>query len=76
MSDQDTGPEHEELRNTLYRKVTRGKRRLTRGRLFAYRIAVAVAYRDLSASAARASAQLSTRMARRWGRGRRARPST
>jgi lysophospholipid acyltransferase (LPLAT)-like uncharacterized protein len=45
MSDQDTGPEHEELRNTLYRKVTRGKRRLTHGRMFVYRVAVAVAYR-------------------------------
>jgi lysophospholipid acyltransferase (LPLAT)-like uncharacterized protein len=44
MSDQDTGPEHEELRNTLYRKVKRGKRRLTRGRLLAYRVAVVVAY--------------------------------
>ena len=44
MSEQDTGPEHEELRNTLYRKVTRGKRRLTRGRLFAYRVAVVLAY--------------------------------
>jgi len=45
MSDRDTGPEQEELRNTLYRKVTRGKRRLTRGRMFVYRVAVAVAYR-------------------------------
>jgi lysophospholipid acyltransferase (LPLAT)-like uncharacterized protein len=45
MDEQDVGPEHEELRNTLYRKVKRGKRRLTRGRMLAYRIAVAVAYR-------------------------------
>ena len=45
MSEPDPGPEHEELRNTLYRKVTRGKRRLTRGRLFVYRIAVMLAYR-------------------------------
>ncbi len=45
MSEPDPGPEQEELRNTLYRKVTRGKRRLTRGRLFAYRVAVALAYR-------------------------------
>jgi lysophospholipid acyltransferase (LPLAT)-like uncharacterized protein len=45
MSEQDTGPENEELRNTLYRKVKRGKRRLTRGRLLAYRVAVVVAYR-------------------------------
>lgn len=33
-----------ELRNTLYRKVTRGKRRLTRSRLLLYRIAVQVAW--------------------------------
>jgi lysophospholipid acyltransferase (LPLAT)-like uncharacterized protein len=40
------GPgERAELRNTLYRKVTRGRRRLTRGRLFLYRLAVVVAYR-------------------------------
>ncbi len=45
MSEPEPGPGHEELRNTLYRKVTRGKRRLTRGRLFAYRIAVMLAYR-------------------------------
>jgi lysophospholipid acyltransferase (LPLAT)-like uncharacterized protein len=32
------------LRNTLYRKVTKGKRRLTRGRVFVYRVAVAVAW--------------------------------
>jgi lysophospholipid acyltransferase (LPLAT)-like uncharacterized protein len=44
MSDQDPGPTHDEPRNTLYRKVTRGKRRLTRGRLSAYRVAVAVVY--------------------------------
>jgi lysophospholipid acyltransferase (LPLAT)-like uncharacterized protein len=44
MSEQDDRPEHEEQRNTLYRKVKRGKRRLTRGRLLAYRIAVAIAY--------------------------------
>lgn len=44
MSERDTGPEHDELRNTLYRKVTRGKRRLTRGRLLAYRLAVFIAY--------------------------------
>jgi lysophospholipid acyltransferase (LPLAT)-like uncharacterized protein len=45
MSEQDPGPEHAELRNTLYRKVTRGRRRLTRGRVLAYRMAVAVVYR-------------------------------
>jgi cation diffusion facilitator family transporter len=33
-----------ELRNTLYRKVTRGRRRLTRGRLLLYRVAVVVAW--------------------------------
>lgn len=33
-----------ELRNTLYRKVTRGNRRLTRGRLLLYRVAVVVAW--------------------------------
>ena len=33
-----------ELRNTLYRKVTRGNRRLTRGRLLLYRFAVVVAW--------------------------------
>jgi lysophospholipid acyltransferase (LPLAT)-like uncharacterized protein len=44
MGGQDTGPEQDELRNTLYRKVKRGKRRLTRGRLYMYRIAVVVAY--------------------------------
>jgi len=31
--------------NTLYRKVTRGRRRLTRGRMLLYRIAVAIAWR-------------------------------
>jgi len=45
MSDRDPGTEHDELRNTLYRKVTRGRRRLTRGRLLVYRVAVAIAYR-------------------------------
>ena len=33
-----------ELRNTLYRKVTRGNRRLTRGRLLLYRVAVVIAW--------------------------------
>ncbi len=32
------------LKNTLYRKVTRGKRKLTRGRLLLYRVAVVVAW--------------------------------
>lgn len=42
----DAGPgsrEHAPLRNTLYRRVTRGGRRLTRGRLWLYRVAVVVA---------------------------------
>jgi hypothetical protein len=39
MSDQPP-----ELRNTLYRKVTRGNRRLTRGRLLLYRFAVVIAW--------------------------------
>jgi lysophospholipid acyltransferase (LPLAT)-like uncharacterized protein len=37
-------PEQQELRNTLYRKVTRGNRRLTRGRMLVYRIAVVLAW--------------------------------
>jgi lysophospholipid acyltransferase (LPLAT)-like uncharacterized protein len=37
-------PSDDEPRNTLYRKLTRGKRRLTRGRLLMYRVAVAVAW--------------------------------
>lgn len=44
MSDPSDKPELEELRNTLYRKVTKGKRRLTRGRLLMYRVAVAIGY--------------------------------
>jgi lysophospholipid acyltransferase (LPLAT)-like uncharacterized protein len=44
MSDNPEKPELEELRNTLYRKVTKGKRKLTRGRLLMYRVAVAVGY--------------------------------
>jgi hypothetical protein len=44
MSEPPTEPEFQELRNTLYRKVTRGRRRLTRGRLLAYRVAVAIGY--------------------------------
>ena len=34
----------QEPRNTLYRKVTRGNRRLTRGRMLLYRVAVVVAW--------------------------------
>ena len=44
MTDEPTPPEQQELRNTLYRKVTRGRRRLTRGRLLLYRVAVVVAW--------------------------------
>jgi lysophospholipid acyltransferase (LPLAT)-like uncharacterized protein len=32
------------LKNTLYRKVTRGKRKLTRGRLLLYQVAVVIAW--------------------------------
>ena len=44
MTDEPTPPEQQELRNTLYRKVTRGRRRLTRGRMLMYRVAVVVAW--------------------------------
>jgi lysophospholipid acyltransferase (LPLAT)-like uncharacterized protein len=44
MGEPQDDTRHEEPRNTLYRKVKRGKRRLTPGRLFVYRIAVMVAY--------------------------------
>ena len=44
MTDRSDKPELEELKNTLYRKVTRGRRRLTRGRLLMYRVAVAIGY--------------------------------
>jgi hypothetical protein len=37
-------PERQELRNTLYRKVKRGRRQLTPGRMLVYRIAVVVAW--------------------------------
>ena len=42
--DPATAGAHEPLRNTLYRKVTRGRRRLSAGRLLVYRIAVVVAW--------------------------------
>ncbi len=45
MSDADQQPEQQQLRNTLYRKVTRGHRRLSRGRMLVYRVAVFVAWR-------------------------------
>ncbi len=44
MTERSDKPELDELRNTLYRKVTKGKRRLTRGRLAMYRVAVAIGY--------------------------------
>jgi lysophospholipid acyltransferase (LPLAT)-like uncharacterized protein len=44
MSDPSTPPGQPPPRNTLYRKVTRGNRRLTRGRMLVYRVAVAVAW--------------------------------
>lgn len=44
MSDKPGPPENEQLRNTLYRKVTRGGRKLTRTRLLGYKIAAAIAY--------------------------------
>ena len=45
MSDETQEPEQQQLRNTLYRKVTRGRRRLSRGRMLVYRVAVCVAWR-------------------------------
>ena len=44
MSEEEAAPEEPELRNTLYRRLTRGQRRLTRGRMLVYRIAVLVAW--------------------------------
>jgi lysophospholipid acyltransferase (LPLAT)-like uncharacterized protein len=38
------GNPQEPLRNTLYRKVTKGRRKLTRGRLLMYRAAVTIAW--------------------------------
>jgi lysophospholipid acyltransferase (LPLAT)-like uncharacterized protein len=38
------GSEPAPLKNSLYRKVTRGKRKLTRGRLLLYRVAVVLAW--------------------------------
>jgi hypothetical protein len=45
MSDPSTPSTPPPDGNTLYRKVTRGRRRLTRGRMLLYRIAVAIAWR-------------------------------
>lgn len=45
MTDEDpVPPEQQELRNTLYRKVKRGRRQLTPARMLVYRIAVVVAW--------------------------------
>ena len=44
MSDPTPPSQPPELRNTLYRRVTRGNRRLTSGRLLLYRFAVVVAW--------------------------------
>jgi lysophospholipid acyltransferase (LPLAT)-like uncharacterized protein len=44
MSDEADDAVPGEPRNTLYRKVTRGRRRLTRGRMLVYRVAVVVAW--------------------------------
>jgi lysophospholipid acyltransferase (LPLAT)-like uncharacterized protein len=42
--DEDTASGPAPLRNTLYRKVTKGKRKLTPARLWTYRVAVVVAW--------------------------------
>ena len=42
--DEPSSTDPAQLRNTLYRKVTRGKRKLTRGRLLVYRVAVVIAW--------------------------------
>jgi lysophospholipid acyltransferase (LPLAT)-like uncharacterized protein len=44
VSEEEAAPEEPELRNTLYRRLTRGQRQLTRGRMLVYRIAVFVAW--------------------------------
>ena len=44
MTDDTEATENDEPRNTLYRKATRGRRRLTRGRMLLYRVAVVVAW--------------------------------
>ena len=42
--DESSSTDPAQLKNTLYRKVTRGKRKLTRGRLLLYRVAVVIAW--------------------------------
>jgi len=44
MNEPPEADEQATPRNTLYRKVTRGRRRLTRGRLLMYRVAVVIAW--------------------------------
>ncbi len=44
MSDEHDVPERQELRNTIYRRLTRAGRRLTPGRMLVYRFAVFVAW--------------------------------
>ncbi len=44
MSDEEIAPEQQELRNTPYRRLTKSQRRLTRGRMLVYRVAVFVAW--------------------------------
>jgi lysophospholipid acyltransferase (LPLAT)-like uncharacterized protein len=44
VSEDHAPPEERELRNTLYRRLTRGQRRLTPARMLVYRIAVFVAW--------------------------------
>jgi lysophospholipid acyltransferase (LPLAT)-like uncharacterized protein len=44
MSEPEQPPEQQELRNTLYRRVTRGQRRLTPARMLLYRVAVVVGW--------------------------------
>jgi lysophospholipid acyltransferase (LPLAT)-like uncharacterized protein len=44
MSEPEPRPEQQELRNTLYRRVTRGQRRLTPTRMFVYRVAVVMGW--------------------------------
>ena len=44
MTQDPVPPEQQELRNTLYRKVKRGRRELTPARMLVYRVAVVVAW--------------------------------
>ncbi|HET7201955.1 MAG TPA: lysophospholipid acyltransferase family protein [Steroidobacteraceae bacterium] len=44
-----TSPAHEPLRNTLYRRVTKGRRKLTSARVLLYRVAVAIAWATIRA---------------------------